>query len=320
MKNLRPDQIGGLICAGATVILALIALAIPQGGLTVAESIIFIGLVVFLAYLALENRRCIIAHNFREYCVKCRQMLGKSGKHGMVTTIQTPIRDIPADAKEAFECYMDKTFDMLISTECDYKRLVVLEADGNTPETRIKTFVDDLIMRAKEREHSHRDGSFDLHNVHIGFVTTESVQDAIYSNVDIHCTTDRDFSIAFMGKQAQQGIHFGSSLHLHDSKTSLSRLIQNDFQAVWDRAIANAAIITIGDYYSNYDGIDCGPKNDVAVEGIKSVIKSQIDAKVNGLKARQCPCHACVDPHIFLARINATNPTWLQALKQLLAQ
>ena len=203
----------------------------------VMASILFVRLIALLVHLQIENRRCVIARNFKEYCIKCEEMLNKSGKHGAVMTIQTPVQTIPADAMEAFESYMSRTFEILISTSCQYHRLVVLEADDAMPETRIKDdFIKKLIQKAKEKERSTRGNtSFDLRNVHIGFVSAGSVQDSIYSNIDIHCTTDKDFSIAFMAKQARRGRDFGSSLHLHDFKTTLSKLIQGDFQAhgIW---------------------------------------------------------------------------------------
>jgi energy-converting hydrogenase Eha subunit A len=72
--------------------------------LGVALVILITGLI---AYWIIQNRRCMIARNFKEYCVKCERMLKKSGTHGNVMTIQTPIGEIPADAQIAFQSYID---------------------------------------------------------------------------------------------------------------------------------------------------------------------------------------------------------------------
>jgi hypothetical protein len=263
-----------------------------------------------------KYRRFKLVHDFKGYCVECQRMIKRGGVGAEIMTIQTPVGAIPNNAKTSFESYINTTFEIIVATERPYKRLVVLD-ERTVPEDRIKDFVNQLIDRAKRRETTHNSDEFDLRNVKIGFVRGDSVRELLYFNLDIHCTTDTDFSIAFMAKEAIQGIHFGASLHLHDSKRALARLIRNDLTAAWNHALTNSSVITIGDFYSNFSA-GSTPKTDNQADDIKASLIEAIDRIVLARKDMICPCPAFPAPEIFLERLQAANPTLLSSLKQLL--
>jgi hypothetical protein len=240
----------------------------------VAVGIVLVWAALVVGWWAFKKyQRFKLVYDFNGYCIECEKMLKKSGDHGDVMTIQTPVEEIPANAIDSFKSYLEKTFEVIIATERKYHRLVVLDNSITVPKTRIKDFINQLIDRAQKREITHPTIPFGLRNVEIGFVLSESVKDLIYSNTDIHCTTDRDFSIAFMAREAQKDIHFGSSLHLHDSKEILSKIIRNDLTTAWKKATC----IVIGDVYPNFSGNGSTAKT----EAQRDEIKVELDNRVN---------------------------------------
>jgi|ERR1035437_3203750 hypothetical protein len=254
------------------------------GHWVLAVGIVFIALALLtIIWLIKKYRRFKLVHDFNGYCIECERMLNKSGDHGDVMTIQTPIEKIPEDATASFNRYLQKTFEVIIATERGYQRLVLLEKNNTISETRIKEFINNLIDYAADWEASNPTVPFDLRNIQIGLVLSEKVKDLIYSNVDIHCTTNRDFSIAFMAREAQKGISFGSSLHLHEhdsKKKKLATLIRRGLGAVWDQA----KHITIGDFYPKFSGNEKSRKSGENISAIKTQLSTKVDEIVAELK------------------------------------
>jgi hypothetical protein len=269
--------------AGVAAVLAEVC-SLVSGDWTVAVGIAVVSAALVLGCWAFKKyRRFRLVHDFNGYCIECERMLNKSGDHGDVMTIQTPIEKIPEDATASFERYLQKTFKVIIATERGYRRLVLLEKHETMPETRIKEFINNLIDHAADWETTNPTVPFDLRNIQIGLVLSEKVKDLIYSNVDIHCTTNRDFSIAFMAREAQKGINFGSSLHLHEhdsKKKKLTTLLRRTLENAWDKATH----VNIGDYYPKFSGNETSRKPRENISAIKTQLTTKVDEIATELK------------------------------------
>lgn len=222
----------------------------------------------------IKLRQVRFVNNFGDYCDACREMLDKSGERDTILTVQTPVSlrpdAISGEERAKYNRYIKATTDKIISTDITYRRLVVLKDSDTDPEMKIKEFVTTLIETAIGTEKiTSRDA--DLSNIFIGFIHFNSAPDLLYNNLDIHITTDRDFSVAFLSKTLIKRQEFGGSIHLHDMQGIVSRRLILDIEDVWKEIMQADSCIGLGEPYAS------GPKNDAA---------KNLTAKVDQIVAR----------------------------------
>jgi hypothetical protein len=233
----------------------------------------------------LRLRQVLFLDNFGEYCDACAKMLDKSSAHDKILTVQTPVslkpEAISQDEREKYDRYIRASINKVIDTDTDYHRLVVLNEHDTEPETKIKVFVKDLVETAVAKETAVR-SSIDFSNIFIGFVLFSSIPDQIYSNLDIHITTERDFSIAFASKAAIRQLHFGGSLHLQDDQRIVSKRLIEDVESVWQKCIHENNVIFLSHYYLKTD--PSNPKSGAQKENIVNEVCKAIDDIVIKIK------------------------------------
>lgn len=244
-----------------------------------------------ISKILLKLRQVRFVDNFGEYCDACKEMLSKSTSDDKILTLQTPVSLGPGAINEIerrkYDEYIRATIDKIISTDIEYRRLVVLKDSNEEPESKIKDFVKTLITMAVAAEQMQSKG-FDLTNTFIGFVLLSSFPDLIYSNIDIHITTERDFSVAFLSRTRIRALQFGGSLHLHDLQRIVSRHLREDLEAIWDEILKSRHFIELANFYPAYrDG--GAAKTDEEKGGILKEVSEKINAIVAEVKGKTAP-------------------------------
>jgi len=224
--------------------------------------------------------------DFINYCNLCSEMLEKANdkeKH-TILTVQTPVRisSMSQEEKNAFREYINKTINKIIETDITYKRIVVLRDNDNDPEQKIKDFVQTLISQAINRENKG-DINVDLSNTFIGFAHISTHAHLIYGNLDIHITTEKDFSVAFLCKVPGRISDFGGSLALFNYKGNVGPKLKEDIVTLWNTIEDSENLIDISQYYPAYNrGVN--PKDNNDGQKIISDINKKIDEIVVKLK------------------------------------
>jgi hypothetical protein len=247
----------------------------------------------------LKLRQVRFIDDFGEYCDACTEMLNKSTAKDKILTIQTPIslidEAISEDERRKYDEYIHATIAKIIHTDTEYRRLVVLYEHDVEPEIKIKDFVQKLVNTAVATENA-TSPRFNFSNTFIGFVFFSSVPELIYSNLDIHITTENDFSIAFAGKAAIRKLHFGGSLRLQDDERRVSKNLIENFEAVWGKCDEKNDTIALQQFYSAFD--PAHPKNDAEKTAILQALSSEVDRIVTKLKPGGKPvAHHAVEHH-----------------------
>ena len=138
----------------------------------------------------------------------------------------------------------------------------------------------ELIQVAIAREMNGHQRSFDLDNVTVGFVLPNDMANLIYTNLDIHTTTEKDFSLAFLSDYEMK--EFGGSVRLHDPKGTVCGKVRKDVEEVW-RKIPVTQQINLGKHYSKY--VKSAVAKDMSAGiSIIETINSEIDKIVTELK------------------------------------
>jgi hypothetical protein len=230
--------------------------------------VVILLLIAFLPGIILLGRRIWrklrpvrFVDSFGKYCDECRSMLERASDHDEVFTIQTPVslrvsKITPEDVAK-YEQYISYTIVRLIASELQYHRVVVLKSHDAEPKEKIKDFVRRLVDAAVAHEQEETNTTkkvFHLSNVSIGFVDSSRFGDDIYGNLDIHITTDTDFSVAFLNKSLVSQEMFGGSLHLRDGQRRVSRRLRNEMVSLWGAIQADQNFIDLGRFYLPFDG------------------------------------------------------------------
>jgi hypothetical protein len=226
--------------------------------------------------------------DFIKYCNLCSKMLEKAQNKetDKILTVQTPVPmdSMSDDERKAFDDYISKTIEKIIETDITYKRIVVLKDDDDDPEQKIKDFVKKLISEAIRRE-SKGDINVDLSNTFIGFAHISKDAPQIYGNLDIHITTDKDFSIAFLCKTSDRESDFGGSLALSNYRGNVGPKLKTDITNLWDNIKKSGDSIGIFEYYPAYTIGKSAPKKEEEQQEIISKINEKIDEIVRKLKS-----------------------------------
>ena len=122
----------------------------------------------------------------------------------------------------------------------------------------------------------------------LGFASQTTSAQLIYSNLDIHITTENDFSIAFLSRTAAKKHDFGGSIRLHDKGRIVSERLIGDVNALWDRIIDAGGYIEMGAYYDKYFRGQ-PPKTDAAIEDTIKRIRDEVARIVTMLKGAATP-------------------------------
>ncbi|MFA4917954.1 MAG: hypothetical protein WC581_01730 [Thermodesulfovibrionales bacterium] len=230
-----------------------------------------------ISKIAYGSERLGLALYFEDYCNRCKQMIKRAHKaeyKGEIITVQTPV-DFDPDAvqeRAAFQEYVTETIKALLipPVRLKYRRLVIIADRSSKQVSRIKDFVNMLIDQAFEWKCEYID------NISLGFLKLGDEINSLYSNLDFHITTDKEFSIAFLSDKDK----FGKSIHIYDIEEAVARDIRRDVEGIWKSANTKKLKLSTLVYNESIISEDCENYK----SGLKKAIHGEIENIVNSFQ------------------------------------
>ena len=316
------------------ILFAVFVLLLLGAGVLVLPAGVLV--VLWYCWVRLRPGRAYFAKTFVKYCRACEAMVrGAKGRDGIIT-IQTPYQYNEKENDErAFDSYLNATLARIIPTNLQYRRLVVLGSAAptkgvNSPEEKMKYFLSRLIREAALR--AEKDDSFDLKNVSVAFVLEEALPRRMYSNIDIHMTSPRDFAVAFLPSLMATGLQERfSAVHIRDDSKEVAKDLSSDVEAAWEWADHKGYKLSVPDIWDHEDDPTSPGKQrrllkakKAEIDAILEKLKQDVDTMAARVRAqavcarsgKECPF--VTGPHAipgFLVQLAEARPTAFAALK-----
>ena len=343
----------GIIGVLGTLIAALATPGIKQWGLVVCWTLFAIcvshllgalvlslpasfRVVLWYFFVRLRPGRTYFAKTFVKYCRACEAMVRRAKGSAGIITIQTPYNYNEKKSDEtAFALYLNATLERIIPTDLRYRRLVILStatpASGpNSPEEKTKVFFDRVVKEAVG--HAEEGNDFDLRNISVAFVLDVALPRRMYSNLDIHMTSQRDFAVAFLPSWDATTLQERfSAVHVRDDSEEVARDLLTDINAAWEWAEARGYLLRVPDIW-NYenDPVFSGKqrrrlKTTADVKEVLEILKKNVDEMAARVRAQAIctrsgkACPFIIGPQAipgFLVQLAQDQPTAFAALRK----